>query len=97
MKQSQSSRDPKASDVISSAKDKVAEAFENAAHAATGKAREALHSAQQQVAERSKDLWSDVQESATFQEAIAYVKTNPVNALLITFGLGIIVGMRMRR
>jgi hypothetical protein len=84
-------------ELLSKATETAAEIGQEITNAAAAKIEEAMHGAQEQLQTYSKDVWREIQESRSLRNVIGYTRAKPLNALLLTLGLGIVVGMGVRR
>ncbi len=82
---------------LAKAKESVQQAGEEITAAATTKAAEVIGAAQAQIETRSKELWSQVQDSPLLSEPRRMMKEEPLKAALVIFGTGILVGLTLRR
>ena len=66
---------------------------------ATERAAEAAKAAADQARQTAEAVWSEAQSKASDlqSEFEGYIREKPAQALLIALGVGIVIGLRMRR
>ena len=65
----------------------------------TERAAEAARAAADQARQTAEAVWSEAQSKASDlrSEFEGYIREKPAQALLIALGIGIVIGLRMRR
>ena len=80
-----------------SVKEEAAKALQQTKEAAMNKGREMFQEAEHVVKTALNDLTQEIQKLPVWKDTEQSIKKHPMQSMLIVFGLGMIVGMGMRR
>jgi ElaB/YqjD/DUF883 family membrane-anchored ribosome-binding protein len=84
-------------DHLSQAKKAVTSAVNELKETAAAKGQEVLHDAQKATHQFIGEAWEAAGQSAVVKDMVKMVQENPVKSLITAVGIGLVVGLSLRR